>query len=511
MANNTGRRRRTVDVYFVLYLAALILLLPNAKEEVPEERGTEFLNYLRELTDFTIQPEKTILTYQIERDSVRVKILALDSTNAIFYSGDVEDVRYEFFIEDETLTQPLRLASDSPSPTTVFKISDRPDQRAAVFSWRPPRNQHSNRFLRVRVRATARPKIDIAALQNGTELQRILASGTRVDAQTEFSINIIATNSDGSPIIAAPQTQPPILVQNPLNDSANTASNSQQNFQTFYIQPLNSTIDAIPYQEWSTSIYVQGADPASELRQPVLKIETSGQDNGALVSIDKIVGSQIFLKGSLTAAGTMPVKITATRNGDGTSATTEFTVNSRTIGEPVFDRIMYPQRTYVLKPNLPLITGQQTRAVLKDASGERAVSPQGNEFSFTPHISDTGETLTFERFVNDKKFGQTFKIQVMNYPLPEILEERLLNNGVISIKTRSWGYHNGKNNRVTLEISEGSVRRIQEMYGYNSFDPTTLAHIQYFEIQPGDSRVLRIRAVDARGKAMVVRTIRLGD
>ncbi|HYF03373.1 MAG TPA: hypothetical protein VEC36_08350, partial [Patescibacteria group bacterium] len=169
MANNTGRRRRSVDVYFVLYLAALILLLPNVKDEPKAESGTEFLNYLRELTDFTIQPEKTILTYQIERDSLRIKIISLDSTNAIFYSGDVEDVHYEFFVEDETLRQTLRLASDKPAPTNVFKISDRPEDRAAVFSWRPPANQKSNRFLRVRVRATARPKLAANSFKNQTE------------------------------------------------------------------------------------------------------------------------------------------------------------------------------------------------------------------------------------------------------------------------------------------------------------------------------------------------------
>ncbi|MES2767111.1 MAG: hypothetical protein V4642_14645 [Bacteroidota bacterium] len=510
MSIQNGRRRRTVDVYFVLYLAALILLLPIAKEEEKPQSGTEFLNYLRELTDFTIQPEKTILTYQIERDSAHISVISLDSTNAIFYSGDVEDVRYEFFIEDETLRQTLRLASDKPAPTTVFKISERPADRAAVFSWRPPKNQQSNRILRVRVVATARPKMNPSTFKNGSELERILQSGTRVDAETEFTINIIATNKDGSPVISAPQMQPPILAQNPVNpiDTA-SAINGQQPFQTFFVQPAIGTIDAIPFQEWSNSILVQGADPARELLQPVLNIEITPKNSGASVRIDNINGSRIFLKGKMETSGVITVKVTGIRQGDNTSATTEFMVISRQIGEPEFHAVMYPQRSYLFKPNIPLITGNETRAVLKDASGERATSLQGENFTFTPDISDTGKTFTFERYVGNVKTGQAFTMQVMNYPLPEVLEERVVKSGAISIKTRSWGYHNGKENRVNLEIMEGSVKRVTQMYADYAFDQKTLAHIQRFEIQPGDVSILKIRAIDARGKTSALKTIRI--
>ncbi len=92
------KKRRNVEIYFVLYLAALILLIPG-KESDKTAQTDEFGSPLYQL-DFNLKAEKSTLNYVFFVDSLGIHLENADSVNYIFHTGDVEDVRYEFIVED---------------------------------------------------------------------------------------------------------------------------------------------------------------------------------------------------------------------------------------------------------------------------------------------------------------------------------------------------------------------------------------------------------------------------
>ena len=97
---NRNRKRRLVEIYFILYLSALLFLLPDGKKDDVDSIGTGIQIYQ---PSFNLIPEKNTLICRVVLDSAGPRIMYLDSVNTIFYTGDVEDVNFEFTVEDQTI------------------------------------------------------------------------------------------------------------------------------------------------------------------------------------------------------------------------------------------------------------------------------------------------------------------------------------------------------------------------------------------------------------------------
>ncbi len=116
---NRHNKKRTVEIYFVLYLAALIFLLPDSKEKKSEINHTN--HYVSQMP-FRINAEKSNLSARMILDSTGSKVLSLDSINNIYYSGDVKDVKFEFIILDNTLKQSLHLSTGELNTVKYFRL-----------------------------------------------------------------------------------------------------------------------------------------------------------------------------------------------------------------------------------------------------------------------------------------------------------------------------------------------------------------------------------------------------
>jgi hypothetical protein len=75
------RKHKTIEIYFVLYLAALILLIPEKREIGQQESDVIARTYLPEMS---LNIEQNTLNCFIDSDSLGLKIATIDSVNTFF-------------------------------------------------------------------------------------------------------------------------------------------------------------------------------------------------------------------------------------------------------------------------------------------------------------------------------------------------------------------------------------------------------------------------------------------
>jgi hypothetical protein len=506
MKRATPKRRRSIEIYFVLYIAALVMLLPSKNAPNSHNASKNWEELFRQ--SFALLPEKTVLNCRLIADSSGNRIVSIDSSNLIAWTGNVKDVQYECTVEDQLLHQKLTLVSNQPTANLLFRLNELQNRRALEFRWHPPEHDRMNRSFIVRIKATASPK----PLLPNDSLQRMIdAAGARITAEAQFSVNIIFENSgqfSSQPIASLPGFQPtssgsPILQPGTLSQQL-----PQGQLGEFSLQPQNTVIKSMAYQQWSNRIFLSGTT-ISELRTPSIKIDPSKSDGGT-ATITEMRGNEIILGGITPDAGLMKVNITAERIADKKEVSVDFIIQPQPLLAPIIEQPMYPAQTYFIQPNLPMLTNMETRAVLRDGKTERVSSQQGAAFTFKPDISDTQKILMFERYVGTKQIGQSIAVHIEPFPPPEILADLVFQNGAVLIRTRSYGVHNDKSNEVRLEIVEGNAASPKDLRGNRQIDSKTLAIIQTFRIVPAITTkqfVFTIRAVDERGRTSALKKI----
>ncbi len=514
------KRRRSIELYFILYLTALILLMPDKRQKTPDSK--EILAEIFQQS-FTLQPEKTVISARFASDQSGVKIIAVDTSNLIVFTGNVHNIRYQFLIEDPSLGQTLRLTSDSASSAPMFRIEQRDDLRAALFVWKPHAiGGTGSRTYSVRVIATATPT---APAGNFALKHMIDDAGTRLTAETQFAINIInvneSQNSQTALLPSGSDNSTPSIAQQILPSITTQPQSPQQVLQVvrqqlgdFSISPFSPSVGTIALHPWTNKIFITGIQSSADLkRTPSIKIERSNADIGGSAEISEIRGNEITVRGLAPSFGVMKISMTAERAADGRTAAVEFSIQPQPLAPAVVSRTMNPGITYSIQPNIPLLTGADAKAILYDGAIERISSPQGAAFDFTPDIRDTGKVLTLARIAGGRQIGDRIAIRIENFPPPEILGISRQKSGTVQISTRSFGLWNGKENRASLLIAEGNAR-VRELYGNFRTDAKSLAHTQVFEVtqQNLDAPfIFRCRATDARGASSAMRSIGKDD
>ena len=515
------RPRRQVEIYFVLYLAALLLLLPNKREKSQDAEPSLVYELLR--SRFIIAPERSTLNCQLLAVGDSVRIIALDSVNVVSSSGDVGEVRYEFFIEDETQGQTLAISTNSPN-VGVFTMREDAQRRLAEFSWRPAVNEKRSRVLNVTVVATAKPVVppNISRPDVRAQLERLLAEENRWDtARAEFAINISFVNAGRALALSDIDIDSLINAVRAETFAATTATApafappvfvTSRSFVPpppgeFSLYAVNERVECLPFQQWENSIRVYGMNLRQEGRgDPRAEIlRTDRNDGTGTVSIAEVRNDLVRLTGVAPASGLMTIRLAVTRSGDGKQSTIDFPVRVNPLAAPEFPRKMYAGVSYEFDPKLPFITGQELRATLSLGGKERSVGLQGAKFTFVPDENDIGKTFVFERFIGGRRVGEAYYVKVEEFSSPEILE--VFSQGADEfVRTRCYGVAGNADNRVTLE-AKGNLK-VSERFGDRRTEPP--ATTQLFKIskaEPDKPFSGSIRAIDAKGRASLARFI----
>jgi hypothetical protein len=461
MKKQNQNKRKKIEIYFILYLAALVMLIPDAADKdtiSPEESDNISTNL-----PFMLKPQKFSLNAVFMRDSSGIRQITFDSTNRIYYSGNPDKVDFEILIEDLINVRQLNLDNNSQ----YFQTFHNKKEQFIDFLWKPPINDYVNQSFNVIIKAD------------------FYSNDRAINKRTEFTLNksyissgeylYVDNNSDTVDILER-------LRSSVLNDNLINFSTSEIN-----LIPMEYNIKTVAYSSWKNVINITGLNPERELlKNPEIEVIHNPQGNGGNALISGIESNRIIISGKAPEYGSISVILKLTRASDSREATVQFGVLPQPIGMPEIPKKIYPYQTYEFNPNLPILTNQTTGSALKDSEGNILVDSQsGGAFVFTPNERLAGKTLFFERYIDDELFGQKYEIDVSNYPTPSFSRVQKINNKKIRVFTKSYGLFNGEENYIKEIMIEGNAE-YTEIIGQARFDKNEFVYTQVFEFELKD-------------------------
>lgn len=456
------KKRRVIEIYFVLYLAALILLIPG-RDSDDFEKLDDNSNVFN--LPYSIKPEKSTLICRMALDSNGLNILSIDSINTIFFTGNAKSVSYEFLVESKPLGQRIILATNDNKQTKLFKIVENEKSQTASFIWEPPKNLRSSTTYLVNVIAEITPEnSELAPIEVKTQFSLIVYF-----YEQQYAINSI---NDNDLALADSQYFASIQRYNTPVPSGN-----------IILEPSKNKVRSIAYENWENTIFILGLNPLNDLKKnPELSIDLSHSNNGGTAKILNIYHNSIKIGGVTPGFGSMKVSLNVVRSYDSQEAEVNFNVVPQAIEKPLFSEIMYPEREYTIKPNLPL-TSTETRAILKKDNKSVAISKQGEDFTYTPLRSDIGKVLRLELYVDGNIYGQIYEISVEDYPKPVIVNIIKESNNKVKIQTRAHGTYKGERNYIKKLEIQGNAEAF-ELRGDAYYNSDENYYIQFFEVKP---------------------------
>jgi hypothetical protein len=497
------RRKRIIEIYFILYLAALVFILPDSSFRPGNGNSKDVIGDFA--SGFSLIPEKTSMLCKVVVEPNGQKIVYVDSVNTIFYTGDFENVQFEFIFEDQATKQTISLIPGKTQTIKFFRVVEVPEKKAAMFFWQPRQIERLNNAYLVRVVATAKSKRVFG--------EKIPEQFT-YKATTSFTLIIVLMNAiTGEQSVAQNFLQQTPSGQFPFLNEGGTIPTGF-GVGKITLATTNSNVTAIAYQQWTNTIYASNINLVTDVNSSDLKLNLypEPKNNGGDAKIAEIKPDYVLIRGVTPSSGKLTVELYAKRKYDGQEARTSFVVVPQQIEEPRFKRYIYPGQTDTVEPNLPLI-GSDVKAIIRDGDDIRASSYRGEKILFTPQISDTGKKLIFERFVDNRLYGQTYYIYVLNFPDPKIYDVIIHPQREVEIITQAFGYvENNRNEVVRLELSGNVSERFLDMRGkMQDLSGGNLPYrIQHFRLKPKNIDqpfVFGVVAVDKLGRKSAIRRI----
>ncbi len=458
------KRKRQVEIYFVLYIAALIFLLPG-KYKFVDKAGSDFFG-----STFEVWPEKTLLNCKIEYKDNVPYLTYLDSTNIIHFQGEVKNVDYSVRVLNQSNSE-IQKINIAANPH--FSMTKMEEIKSAEFFWNPPLDRLENTEYIVKISATA---LDIS-------------SNKLISANTEFLLNVYIEGESGNilgrEIIVDNRTSPESVGNNPANGnngfiaSRPLSAYNNVDLNLFFEQ---RKVSALARNRWKNKCIISGIDNQIFTYDSKPKLEVIPETASAEITM--ISSDSIIVEGVTPSYGDMKVSLYVKRN-DQQNAVASFKVEPLRIAEPNLPTQMYPNITYRLDPALPISSFNKLEAYLQSSSGEDLAYSQGEPISYTPSMKDIGKEFLFIRKSDDKIFGQKYTISVQDFKNPEIERIQLNANKEVYVLTRSHGVIDGKENYISDFIIEGNAT-YTELAGQYKEDKAQLFWTQLYSFVPKD-------------------------
>lgn len=426
--NHTPKR---VDLYFVLYLLALLLLLFDPREP----QGGASPNIVPEpetAVEFFADPSEPRC---IVADSAGHRLLRIhDSVITLWYSRPLRQLVPSLQLDSAGYL----LWSSEHGLQGPFVVEHLPEERRLLLRWRfrwwTPELSVGEHEYRLRVR------LDYSVGE--------VRHAERLVLPLHVSIVPLPTAETRAGQDTPLLPPPPAVPLPPLR-----------------LLVPDTLLEVPPFGQWSLELTVFGVGDArreldSILLQPVGSVRVTPRD-----------GSTLLVSGRAPHEGTQRVQVTLTRRSDRAVATATLTIVVRPLPRPDVPEELYPEREYRLDPRLRF-AGQESRAEITDGHRLLASSP-GTPLVFRPTLSDTGKVLLLRRFLNQQLLDE-IRIPIRDFPAPELLALRLEGSS-IKVRTRCFGTVENSPNECRCELLSptgrvrelrGDLRRIpHERYG----------------------------------------------
>lgn len=475
-----NRRKKRVEIYFILYLVALVLLMPDRPLGQSGGNGNDSNQQRVELF-----PERIRMVCEVERDSTGpIRVLAIDSVNVIRFSPAMTSIHVRALIEDVESGQVLVVEDGAKETAEFARVRIDNEHNAIIFSWNPLLSTLVSKSFRVTLHASGTPRADIAV-------------GSPAVGSTQFVLTSIVNN----------QVPPQVVLLGGRVDTLVMRDTSQRSFgeqlsAEFWLESSRETIAAAMGREWVNRVSIGGADPARDLAGlPTVRV-ISGQPIDVTRFFDQ---RTLVIKGKAPSSGSSLIEVAAQRT-DGKVARATFSVTFIATALPRVPDVIYPGTDLVIDPLLPAV--ESARAVIRDGQREIVATTTGSlRLRIAP--SDTGKTFTFERII-DGVADYTERIEVRSYPSPVIREIKRGTDPNTRTVVVQFFSADRTQNRPSLRIVEGNATGLRKLAGYlraaDSQKPT-VSWIEVFEVSrkdPSKPFTFSVQAYDERGRASSV-------
>jgi|GEM_PF-5112555 len=417
-------KRRKVDIYFVLYIIALVLLIPSPQQTSSplsvEQSGS---SHSESVGQIFLEKMKLILSLDMHEEGFAINYA--DTVNTI--TIEQQDILPTVSIKNLTYDNSYTFEGEFQSDKFEFKDVG---QGAWIFLWKPSSSI---------VSGIQRDAYDVSISIPGNE--RVFTVTTIVEdmASIEFPTNS-GDEQDGS-----------ISIINPV----------YQDGGSYYIQPSRNRIRAIPNQTWENKIFIRGT--------------SSDQFERGIEVVSDIAAVEPYIKEitpqTLTIAGTSPINqqanilISVKSKINGMVSETGFSVFPVSISSPSIPDKLYPNIAYQIDPRFPVGTDFTIESILTIGGDTIEQNTTGSIITFTPSISDTGKALRLTRLVNGKSVGTTPGIVIEIPPAPRIISVSEGQENEVQVSVRAYGGAPGNPNTVVKLIVQPDPRSITELFG----------------------------------------------
>lgn len=497
----TRRRKLSVELYFVLYLSAIILLLgttPVAKKGGDEELEEAIVAL--STPDFDVRARRAALLYSFipAGTSLDTNGLTLrrDTVNQIHAYGSFSRVRFD-----------IVSIADSASGTTLpmeYAVLVQ-NGRSADFLWNPRKIDRDGVYI-VTVRATAEP------LPRGTNMRpeirekvaEVLRKRGPISDSVTFTVNMRAVTTQEM-LVAQLKTQRndsgpggdlPIDTTNMLFDPLGATSTLTGPITT---QPSLPVVYVMPKNAWSNRVFITG----TSANDPNLQFDVTPR------SASITMKAQGFIEISGIApqqTGTQRFTISTTRTSDGQTVSASFDVKTGSIPPadlPEFLLVGQPRRLDFAIDNIP----NQQVAVEVYENDKLVIGQDQRKVTFNYTPSSVGK-VRFIRYLNDTEVDRAVLNAILPPP-PKIGEPQKISANLVQITTYAYGMIDDTPNKAELKVQEGNASEPKQI-SYN-YDPKLQASVQVWQLERKSSTadfIFSIYALDRRGsnggKSLVV-------
>jgi len=463
--------RKNVEIYFILYLIALVLLLPDKKTSNGFDIHSQSQNN-------SILLEKNTLTFRFEIENERMIIRSFDSVNTIYIPSGIENKDVQFIIEDAYTSEKILFTTASNKYSSVFTVKKNPNENTVVFQWRPVIEKN----IRSRV-LTVKLQVNDKNANNPNDI-----------LESQFSINIVNESENGIQFVGSDSL-------NQLLPFSSTSILSQQNTNNQFLSSNSNSGIIIPMEQiisgsaggvWKNKVSAFGGISLFSY-----SIKTRNSD-GSQVKIVSIDSTNLEVQGIIPTHSESTVSIVLVHKQTKDSLSASFKVRSLYLKQPEYQENIYAEQKYVIQPNFPQTEGIETTMQLKVDGKVIEEKKIGNLYYSVPKEL-IGKTIVIERYVNNQRIEPNYFIKVIPFRNPQIEDIRKLNGSFI-ITVEAYGKLNGKENKIEKILSSsGEMINFEEKYGNRIKENEKIRQILEIPISRNTINLQSFKVVDSRG------------
>ncbi len=468
----TQQKKRTkVEIYFILYLAALILILPDSKKSDEIENDSKKI-------ELRLVPERTVLNLRMLKKDGRNNIVKFDSVNKVFFDGNYDNIDFTYTISDVNRGETVEI-NELNNSKEQFQITENLQEKYINFKWNPDFNFDYNSTYLVKLTAF------------------IEKNGQSKTSSIQFTLNTLFLNQVINPDLVNNQFDSTANDFNYLNSAISIPTNLSEMDAKVSKNPIITFAD----NEWINYARIYNISSIDDLVGPP-KVTIRGDSLlGGTARFESSEGNNFVFSGMSPTYDTMKVVVKVRRKADDSEFSFDFMVIPSPRVAPDIPSVMYIGENYNLNTRLESSTTLDSYTIIK--SGNNFEKRYNNsQFYFTPDASMLESNVTLTRYVENKRLD-SYNLTVKRKPRAVVEYIEIKDNRII-LKTKTFSLQRNKN--YVEKVKNNANLKFNDILGKSYFDDGY--QFQTFESERLDKPInsIEIQLVEKNGYTSAKKT-----